>query len=61
MSRQTRVRRDEGILMRRHRLGYLVAAGLLLQAAAYLIGLSVITVLTEVIPKLFKLKGADLR
>ncbi len=47
--------------MRRHRLGYLVAAGLLLQAAAYLIGLSVITVLTEVIPKLFKLKGADLR
>jgi hypothetical protein len=35
------------LLMRRHALGYVVAAGLLLQAAAYLIGLSVITVLTE--------------
>jgi hypothetical protein len=37
------------LLMRRHALGYVVAAGLLLQAAAYLIGLSVITVLTEVV------------
>jgi hypothetical protein len=35
------------LLMRRQALGYVVAAGLLLQAAAYLIGLSVITVLTE--------------
>lgn len=35
------------LLMRRHALGYVVAAGLLLQAAAYLIGLSVLTVLTE--------------
>lgn len=37
------------LLMRRHALGYVVAAGLLLQAAAYLIGLSVITVLTEIL------------
>lgn len=37
------------LLIRRHALGYVVAAGLLLQAAAYLIGLSVITVLTEML------------
>jgi hypothetical protein len=37
------------LLMRRHALGYVVAAGLLLQAAAYLIGLSVITVLAEML------------
>jgi hypothetical protein len=37
------------LLIRRHALGYVVAAGLLLQAAAYLIGLSAITVLTEVL------------
>ena len=35
------------LLMRRHALGYVVAAGLLLQAAAYLIGLSTLTVLTD--------------
>jgi hypothetical protein len=35
------------LLMRRHPLGYVVAPGLLLQASAYLAGLSVITVLQE--------------
>src|SRR5688572_11308289 len=35
------------LLIRRQQLGYVVAAGLLLQAAAYLIGLSALTVLTE--------------
>jgi hypothetical protein len=35
------------LLMRRHQLGYVVAAGLLLQASAYLVGLSAITVLQE--------------
>jgi hypothetical protein len=37
------------LLMRRHALGYVVAAGLLLQASAYLVGLSAITVLQEVL------------
>jgi hypothetical protein len=37
------------LLWRRRALGYVVAAGLLLQAAAYLIGLSAITVLQEVV------------
>jgi hypothetical protein len=37
------------LLMRRRPLGYVVAAGLLLQAGAYLIGLSAITVLQEVL------------
>lgn len=37
------------LLWRRQSLGYVVAAGLLLQAAAYLIGLSAITVLQEVL------------
>jgi len=37
------------LLWRRHSFGYVVAPGLLLQAAAYLIGLSIITVLQEVL------------
>ena len=37
------------LLLRRQPLGYIVAAGLLLQAGAYLAGLSVITVLTQVL------------
>jgi len=37
------------LLMRRHPLGYVVAAGLLLQAAAYLIGLSALAVLQELL------------
>jgi hypothetical protein len=37
------------LLLRRQALGYVVAAGLLLQAAAYLIGLSAITVLQELL------------
>jgi hypothetical protein len=37
------------LLVRRQPLGYIVAAGLLLQAGAYLAGLSVITVLTQVV------------
>jgi hypothetical protein len=37
------------LLWRRAPLGYVVAAGLLLQAATYLIGLSAITVLQEVL------------
>jgi hypothetical protein len=37
------------LLWRRQSLGYVVAAGLLLQAAAYLIGLSALTVLQEVL------------
>jgi hypothetical protein len=41
-----------GILLLRHRpLGYVVAAGLLLQASAYLAGLSVITVLGEAVTR----------
>jgi hypothetical protein len=37
------------LLMRRHALGYVVAPGLLVQASAYLVGLSAITVLQEVL------------
>ena len=37
------------LLMRQHQLGYVVAAGLLLQASSYLAGLSAVTVLEEAV------------